>query len=212
EYHYEGPRPFRSMLGSPVLIEDELIGVVVVVRREARPFSDEEIELIKTFADQAAIAIANARLIDAVEQQLAQQRALADVLGVVARAEGLDGVFEAVLKTAGRLCSAEYGQICLADGDVFRVVGSYGTSPELEAYERTHPTPLGRSTTVGRVGLTREVVHIPDVLEDPEYSWGPGELHLYRAMLGVPIFIEDELIGVINVVRDKPGPFGTEHI
>jgi GAF domain-containing protein len=211
EYDWPHLVEAQAGLAVPIFLDAELIGVLGIVR-QGEPFPDDQMELVKTFADQAAIAIANARLIDAVERQLEQQRAIADVLGVVARGEGLEAVFEFVLTTAGRLCAAEYGQICLADGDVFRVVGTYGTSAELEEYERAHPTPLGRATTVGRVGVTREVVHIPDVREDPEYSWGAGDLHMYRAMLGVPIFVDDELIGVINVVRNEPGPYSNEHI
>lgn len=211
EYTYAGPRYYRSGLHVPIVLDDELIGVIGITRVKLGPFPEEHIELVKTFADQAAIAIANARLIDAVETQLEQQRAISDVLGVVARAEGLQAVFDAVLQTAGRLCSADYGQICLTDGDVFRAVGAYGTAEELFEYEQAHPTPRDRSTLVGRVGVTGDTVHIPDIREDPEYSWGT-EMHVYRAMLGVPIFIDDELIGVINVVRDEPGPYTDEQI
>jgi class 3 adenylate cyclase/putative methionine-R-sulfoxide reductase with GAF domain len=69
EYVYPGPRPYRSMLSVPVMVEDDLIGVVVVVRQDPEPFTDEQIALVQTFADQAAIAVANARLIEAVERQ-----------------------------------------------------------------------------------------------------------------------------------------------
>jgi class 3 adenylate cyclase len=212
EYSFPLPGGSRAGLGVPIVVETELIGVIVVVRALERPFDDDSIELVKAFADQAAIAIANARLIEAVEHQLEQQRAIGDVLGIVARAERLDAVFNLVVETAARLCSAEYGQICLADGDVFRLAGSYGAAPEVVAYEEANPMPRDRSTAVGRVGVTRDVVHIPDVLVDPEYSWGSQDLAGYRATLGVPIVVEDELTGVINVVRNEPLPFSDQQI
>ena len=90
EYSYAGPAPYRSALSVPILLEDELIGAVAVVRMEAEPFADEHIELLTAFADQAAIAIANARLLDSVERQLEQQRAISDVLRAVVRSEGLE--------------------------------------------------------------------------------------------------------------------------
>src|SRR5262249_55058455 len=156
-----GPRPYRAMLGSPVLAEDELIGVVVVVRREARPFSDEQIELIKTFADQAAIAIANARLIEAVERQLEQQSAISDVLRTIALSEGLEAVFEAVIAAATRLCHADYGALYLRDGDFFRLSTRHESDPKLDEFEREHPHIIDRTSVIGRVALTRDVVHIP---------------------------------------------------
>src|SRR6266545_4292108 len=212
EYAYAGPRAFRVGLGVPILFEDELIGVMGIIRRSPEPFAEEHIELVQTFADQAAIAITNARLLEAVERQLEQQRAISVVLGAVARGEGLDAVFEAVVEAAARLCSAEYGQICIADGDLFRWAGSYGASPELVEYEQAHPSPRDRTTVVGRVGVTGDVVHIPDVLADSEYSWEAQKLAGFRAMLGVPIVVEDELIGVINVVRNEPSRFTEEDI
>jgi len=203
---------YRSLLAAPILVEGELIGAMDITRREVDPFSEEEMRIFRTFADQAAIAVANARLIDAVEQQLEQQRAISDVLGVVARSEGLDVVFEAAVENAARLCAAEYGQICIADGDVFRLAGSHGASDEVVEYERAHPMPRDRTSVVGRVAVTGDVVHIPDVFEDPDYEWGTQEILGYRAMLGIPIVLEDELIGVFSVVRSEPVPFTEEHI
>ncbi len=126
-----GIMEYRSLLAAPILLEGELIGAMNVVKVAAEPFAPEDTELIRTFADQAAIAIANARLIDAVRRQLEQQQAIGDVLGVVARGEGLDSVFDAVVEAAARLCDAEYGQICIADGDVLRLAGTHGTPPEV---------------------------------------------------------------------------------
>jgi GAF domain-containing protein len=212
EYAYDGPVTFRTNLSVPILLDDEVIGVFGIVHREARPFSQEVIDLVRTFADQAAVAIANARLIDAVEQQLEQQRAVAGVLGVVARGAGLAAVFDAVVEAAARLCSAEYGQICIADGDVFRLAGTFGANAAVVEYERAHPSPRDRTSVVGRVAVTGDVVHMPDTLADPEYTWEGQATGGYRAMLGVPIRIDEELIGVINVARNEPVPFTPDHI
>ncbi len=203
---------YRAVLGVPIVLEGELTGVISVDRQEVGGFADEDVAVVTGFAEQAAIAIANARLLDALERQLDQQRAVGAVLGVVARADGLDAVFDAAVTAAARLCSAEYGQLCIADGDVFRLAGNYGASREIVEYERAHPMPRDRTSVVGRVAVTGDVVHIPDTLEDPEYTWAGQPSGGYRAMLGVPIFVEGELIGVINVVRNEPVPFTEEHI
>jgi class 3 adenylate cyclase len=212
DYTFPLPAGTRAGLGVPIVVDGELIGVIVIVRDVRRPFADEDIGLVRAFADQAAIAVANARLIDAVERQLEQQRAIGDVLGVVARSDGLEPVFSAVVEAAARLCEAEYGQLHIADRDLFRLAGDYGAAAEIRDFDREHPIRVDRTTMVGRVALTREIVHLPDVLEDPEYSWVAQEIVGYRAMLGVPIFVDDELIGVINVVRNEPRPFADEHI
>ncbi len=211
-YAYAGPRPFRANLSVPIFLDDELIGVIGLTRAVPQGFTDEQITLVKTFADQAAIAIKNARLIDAIERQLEQQRAISDVLSAVARSEGLDAVFRTVVEAAARLCDAEYGEVHLADGDVLRLAVGHGGPPELYEYEREHPHAADRSSVTGRVALSRGVVHIPDILEDPEFSWSPATDAGIRAILGAPIILEDELVGAFNVVRSRPEPFTDEQI
>lgn len=214
EYTWEAVRTIgnRALLGVPILLETQLIGAIALGRQVPEPFSDEQVELVKTFADQAAIVIRTARLVGTVERQLDQQRAVGEVLGVVARGEGLDAVFDAAVTAAARLCSADFGQLCIADGEVFRAVGWYGTLPVVVEYERAHPMPRDRTSAVGRVAVTGDVVHIPDTQADPEYAWAGQPSGGYRAMLAVPIFVEKELIGVISVVRTTPGPYTEEHI
>ena len=203
---------YRAMVGVPIFADEQLIGVLAVTRPVPEPFADDEIRLVTTFASQASIAIANARLLDAVERQLEQQRAISEVLRAVARSEGLEPVFGSVVDAATRLCHGDYGAMYLVDGDVLRVVTQGYGQPELYAYERERPHTRDRSTVIGRVALTREVVHIPDTREDPEYAWGGAEVTEYRSLLGVPIFVEGELIGAMNVVRIAPEPFLDEHI
>ena len=142
-----------------------------------------------------------------------QQRALSDVLRAVARSEGLQSVFEAVVAAATRLCGGESGALHIADGDVYRVVVLAGASPERLEWERAHPHTPDRTTLTGRVVVTRDIVHIPDVLADPEYSWPLQEEVGYRAMLGVPVLGGgDELIGVLGLIRSEPVPFTDDQI
>jgi class 3 adenylate cyclase len=141
-----------------------------------------------------------------------QQRAISDVLRAVVRSEGLEPVFEAVVDAATRLCHGDYGAMYLVEGDVLRVVTQHYGQPELYAYERDHPHTRDRTTVIGRVALTGNVVHIPDTRNDPEYVWRGAEITEYRALLGVPIVVDGELIGAMNVVRIAPEPFLDEHI
>ena len=200
------------MLGVPIFIEDELIGVINVVRDEPGRFSDEHIELVKTFADQAAIAIANARLIDAVERQLEQQRAIASVLSAVAKADGLDPVFDTAVAAAVRLCAAEYGALYLAGEKGFAPVVAHGGAAKIIQYEREHPHSAESSSLVGRVLLTRQTVHIADVLDDPEYSHATQTVAGFRTMAGTPILIEGDLVGVLAIVRNEPQAFSEDQI
>ena len=199
---------FRGLLAAPILLDGELIGAMNVVRIEPEPFVPEHIELIRTFADQAAIAIANARLVDAVRRQLEQQQAISDVFGVVARSEGLDAVFAAAIEAATRLCEGEYGGLYILEDDVFHARSHFGMAKQYE-YEKEHPHTRDRRTLVGRVGLTKDVVHIPNLAEDPEYDW-PLLLD-HHAGLAVPILVEGELFGAIAVTRE-PEPFTPEQV
>ncbi len=177
------------------------------------PFADEQIRAAHDVRrTRPSIAIANARLLDAVERQLEQQRAISDVLRAVVRSEGLEPVFDAVVDAATRLCDGDYGAMYLVDGDVLRVVTQHYGRPELYSFEQEHPHARDRTTAIGRVAVTGEVVHIPDTRADPEYTWGATKFMEYRALLGVPIVVEGELIGAMNVVRIEPKAFLDEHI
>jgi adenylate cyclase len=208
EYTYAGPRYFRSGLHVPILLDSDLIGVIGIVRKKLGPFQDEHIELVKTFADQAAIAIGNARLLETTNRQLEQQRAVSQVFGVVARSEGLDRVFEAAVGAATRLCEGQYGGLYLLENKVFLAQAYFGDAEQFE-HERAHPHPIDRKTLVGRCGLTRETVHISNLGEDAEYDW--PLLLGHTAGLAVPIQVEDEFLGVIAVTR-TPDPFTDEQV
>jgi class 3 adenylate cyclase/putative methionine-R-sulfoxide reductase with GAF domain len=139
----------------------------------------------------------------------AQQSAISGVLRAVAQAAGLEPVLEEVVEACRRLCDADYGALWLLEHELLYLAVHHGSSEGAE-YDRQHPHALDRTTAAGRAALERKPVHIPDVQEDPEYVYaGP---RFYRAMLGVPILVEDDLIGVVVLVRREPEPFTADHI
>jgi class 3 adenylate cyclase len=151
-------------------------------------------------------------LVRVVESLREQQQAVRDVLKAVARSEGLQPVLDEIVQAAKRLCRGEHAQLWLAEGDLFQIVSYDETMHEAYEYSKQHPHARDRTTIVGRVALTGQVEQIPDVLADPEYSYGAQRMVAYRALLGVPIVVEEELIGAIAVGRDYPGSFADEHV
>jgi adenylate cyclase len=141
-----------------------------------------------------------------------QRRAIGEVLRTVARSEGLQPVLDEIVAAAKRLCHGEHSQLYLADGDVFVVFSQSDDSPAGYEYAEDHPHARDRTTVVGRVALAGEAVQIPDVLADAEYAFGGQSIAGYRALLGVPIILDEELIGAIAVGRNVPGPFADEHV
>ena len=141
-----------------------------------------------------------------------QQRAVSEVLRAVVRGEGLQPVFDAVVESANRLCDGESSGLWMYDGRFFRVEALIGAEPRQLEWEREHPHLPDQSTLTGRVVLARDVVHIPDVHADPDYEWAGQRMTPYRAMLGVPIIVEGDLLGVLGVTRTVPGPFGEDAI
>ena len=157
----------------------------------------------------AGAASDHAELARQLEALREQQRAISGVLRAVAHAAGLEPVLDEVVEACRRLCDADYGALWLLENGVLQSAAHHG-EPEGAAYDRQHPHALDRSTAAGRTAVMRAPVHIPDVLADPEYVY-PGP-RFYRAMLGVPIMVEDDLIGVVVLVRREPGPYTDEHI
>jgi class 3 adenylate cyclase len=141
-----------------------------------------------------------------------QQQALAAVLRSIARSAPLEEVFEVVLEAAMRLCDGDFDSLYLAEGELLRAVVQHGGVADQAEYEQAHPHVPDRRTCVGRVALTRSTVHIPDVLADPEYSWQGSELSGLRTLLGVPVLLDEELIGVIGIARFEAKPFTDEQI
>jgi len=206
----DGP---NTRLIIPLVRDGVSIGTLGVSRRVARPFSESQLRLFEVFADQALIAIENVRLFNETKEALEQQTATSDVLKTISRsAFDLQAVFDVVVENATKLCRGDWGYLFQRDGDVFRIVSSFGRADELLEYERMHPTPLSRSTLIGRVALDQAVVHIPDLFEDPEYDWPANRAAGVHTVLGVPIFKDDRVVGAIGVARNEKRPFNDAEI
>ncbi|WP_457153062.1 GAF domain-containing protein [Mesorhizobium sp. P5_C1] len=212
---------FRAILATPLLQEGKAIGALMIRRIEARPFSDSQIGLLKTFANQAVIAIGNVRLFEEVQartadlgEALQQQTATADVLKVISRsAFDLQSVLQTLIESAVRLCGAKTSGIFMRDGDVFRLAAAYDQTPEYRAYEEANPSPISRQSWVGRTALDKAVVHIPDVTKDTEHGLPEApRLGGYSAVLCVPLMREGSVIGVFAMTRPEPGPFTDSQI
>ena len=148
---------------------------------------------------------------DEVDRLRAQQRAVSEVLKALAEGRGLQPVFDAVINAANRLCNGLSAGLWLADGGAFRVAALIA-SPEQIEFERANPHVPESRTLTGRVLTARRPIHIPDVLADPEYEWGGQSSGGYRAMVGVPIFEQTDVIGVLAVTRPEPQPFSDDEI
>ena len=204
----------RSVLSVPMLRNGEPIGSINVSRDAVRPFSERQIELLKTFADQAVIAINNVGLFNETREALEQQKATADVLKVISRsAFDLDAVLQTLTHSARSLSGAASADVEMLDGDVLRIRAQSGCDPELVKYIEEHPPRRGTESVAGRVLMTGEAVHIPDVLADPDYDFGEGpRIGNYRALLGAPLIRDGKVDGVFTLMRPEPGAFTPRQI
>ncbi len=218
----------RTTVGVPLLREGIPIGAITAFRTEVRPFSDRQIELLKTFADQAVIAIENVRLFTELQERnravtqahaqvtesLEQQTATSDVLKAISHsALDLTLILRTVAESATKLCGAQHGHIFRFDGEVLRYAVGYGTSPELTNYFAEHPVPLGPGSASGTAASERHTVQIHDVLALPGYQFGEGtRLEGWRTVLAVPMLKENTLLGVITIWRTKVEPFSDRQI
>ncbi len=206
---------FQSLLGVPLLRENEPIGVIVLGRSRVHPFSDKQIELVTTFADQAVIAIENVRLFEAEQQRtrelsesLEQQTATAEVLHVISTSPGnLAPVFEAMLEKAVRICDARFGTLFLFDGKHFHLAAQFGTPPDLMAAQRRRGSfPATPGTLLERVVQTKYVNHSADYSAEP----AAGLLAKFggaRSTVCVPMLKDGELIGAFTIYRQEVRPF-----
>ena len=210
-----------SMVVAPMLWENRAIGSVFVGRTSMEAFSDKECELLRTFADQAVIAIQNARMFDEVQaktrdltESLQQQTATADVLKVISRsAFDLQTVFNTLIDSAVALSGALSGTICLRDGDGYRYAAtSSDMQSDFAKWLFEHPPTRGRASAAGRVLVSGKVEEVPDILEDPDYTLPVVSLNRTRSVIGVPLLGKDRLEGVLALTRAEPGHFTQRQI
>jgi GAF domain-containing protein/CheY-like chemotaxis protein len=205
---------FRTFLNVPMLKDNELIGVFAIYRQEVRPFTDKQIELVKSFAAQAVIAIENTRLLSELRESLQQQTATADVLKVISRsAFDLQTVLDTLVESAARLCEADIGCILRPRGSYFELAANCRLPQAFVDLVTTTPISGGRGTLAGRVMAEQHSVHIPDCLADPDYNFSEGQrIVQFRSGLGVPLMREGTLIGLFILWRVQVRPFTEKQI
>jgi two-component system, NtrC family, sensor kinase len=212
----------RTILNVPLLREGESIGTILLRRTEVHAFSDKQIALLQTFADQAVIAIQNARLFDEVqtktrdlEESLQQQTATAEVLKAISRsAFDLESVLTTLTVSAKSLCGAASGVIYRREGNLYRYAASHmDVDPAYRAHEQQVAIQADRGTLIGRVALEKGAVQIADAWTDPDYEEkDEARLGNVRAMLGVPLMLGGEPIGAFALARREPMPFSQREV
>jgi signal transduction histidine kinase len=228
EYTYgaKDAEDIRTVLGVPILKGDELLGVMMIYHLDGvRPFTDTQIALVETFADQAAIAIENVRLFEAEQQRsheltesLQQQTATSDVLKIISRSTfDLQTVLDTLAESAVRLCEADIASIHRQRGANYQAVSTFGAAvgrvDTRELVLSSIPFAAGQGSILGRTVLGRRPVQVADVLADPDYTLQDVQRRIgFRTILGVPLLREGNPIGVIVLMRLTVRPFTEKQI
>src|SRR5215831_18899486 len=204
----------RSGLGVPLVREGTPIGVAVLWRKQVRPFTNKQIELVTSFADQAVIAIENSRLLNELRESLQQQTATADVLQVISSSPGeLEPVFQAMLANATQLCEAKFGTLFLYEHGVMRAVALHNAPPPYAEARRREPVrPPQPGSGLDLIISTRLVVHIADIVQEPGYVSPLNQLTGARTLLLVPMLKDDVLVGAIGIYRQEVRPFTDKQV
>ena len=218
---------FRTVLGVPLLREGSPIGVINLLRRRVQPFTEKQIELVTTFADQAVIAIENVRLFEAEQQRtrelseaLEQQTATSEVLNVISSSPGeLEPVFDAMLANATKLCEASYGAMWLREGDAFRNAAFHGALPAayVKQWRSATVRPSPDSPLV-LVAQSHKPAQVADLRETEAYLGGhpltvtAADDAGIRTLVAVPMFKEDEFVGALAIYRKEVRPFTDKQI
>src|SRR5215510_9946041 len=217
---------FRTILAVPLIRADEAIGAIAIRRSEVRPFTDRQITILQTFADQAVIAIENTRLFEAVQartseltEALEQQTATSEVLSIISTSSSeLDPVFRTILANATRLCGANFGVLFRYDGNFFQAAAMREVAPAFAEHLRHNPPRPHPRSAIGRLLQTKRPIHIADVTAEPAYAEGePSRVALVeiggaRTYFIVPMLKDDELIGAIAIYRREVGPFTDQQV
>jgi GAF domain-containing protein len=208
----------RSHLAVPMFKEGALVGAITIYRTEVRPFSEKQIELVKSFAAQAVIAIENTRLLNELRESLQQQTATSDVLRVISSSPGeLAPVFSAMLENATRICQAKFGVLSLREGNLFRVVAMHNPPPAYAELRRREPTwaPTGQMGRIAAQAIsTKQAIQVPDLAEYGsdslirEFTVATGA----RSLIIVPLLKDNEVIGVSAIYRQEVRPFADKQV
>jgi GAF domain-containing protein len=217
---------WRTALCVPLMREGVVIGAITLRRTEVQLFTERQVALLQTFANQAVIAIENARLLNELRQRtddlsesLEQQTATSEVLRVISSSPGeLAPVFEAMLANAVRLCEASFGMLYRFEAGAWRAVAMLGVPPAFAEFWQRGPQRPGPRTGLGRIAATRQSVHILDAATEPSYTEGEPIflaaviLGGFRTAAGVPMLKDENLIGAIFVYRQEVRPFADKQI
>ena len=205
---------FRGGLAVPMVRDKGVLGAIFVARKRPGLFSDAQVQLLKTFADQAVIAIENVRMFNETKNSLEQQTATADVLKIISRSTfDLRAVLQTLVKSAARFCAADKAQIIREKEGVFYAAETYGYSREFMDYIKNIPIKAERGTASGRALIEGRVVHIADVRADPEYTLvEASRLGDFRTALSVPMLREGLPVGLLTLTRSEVQPFTDKQI
>jgi signal transduction histidine kinase len=200
-------RGWRSGVAVPMVRNNDVIGAINVTRRATGPFTDHQIGLLKTFADQAVIAIENVRLFNETREALERQTATAEILKVIASSPSdVQPVFDAILGSAVNLCSAEIAAVFPYDGKLVHLGATYNWSEEaLKYFSTVYPSPPSPALLSGRTVLGKSIVQIVDAAADTHYDQNSATTGEWRRMLGIPIMREGEALGALVVCWREPG-------
>ena len=210
--------PIRTILSVPMLKGDGLVGTITIYRLEVKPFTDKQVALVETFADQAVIAIENTRLLNELRKSLQQQTATAEVLKVISSSTGeLQPVFQAMLENAVRICGAKFGNLWLREGDAYRIGATHGAPPAYVEFLRSEQVFLPKPDVgLGQLAKTKEVYHLADIAAVATYGDRLREATINlagaRTLVVVPMLKDDEVVGAVAIYRQEVRPFTDKQI